>query len=171
MAASRKSMTETLARPGSQYTDDIKRDAMALYVIKGNLKEVARQLDIPRTTLTDWVKSDWGQELIVSIRHEKSDEIDSGFTRILDKTTQVIEDRLENGDFHGYDQDGNILYKPVSMRDAATLMGITFDKQRINRNQATSITASDATLNSLADQFKQAAKYMQAREIEGEIVE
>ena len=59
-------------QPGSQYTDQQRRAVIADYVVTGNISKTAANHSLPRTTVTGWVRSEWGKELIVKIRH--SDE-------------------------------------------------------------------------------------------------
>ena len=59
-------------QPGSQYTDQQRKAVIASYVEMGNVSKVAEIHSLPRTTVTGWVRSEWGKELIVKIRH--SDE-------------------------------------------------------------------------------------------------
>ena len=59
-------------QPGSQYTDQQRRAVIADYAATGNISKTAANYSLPRTTVTGWVRSEWGKELIVKIRH--SDE-------------------------------------------------------------------------------------------------
>ena len=59
-------------QPGSQYTNDQRRAVIADYVVTGNISKTAKMNDLPRTTVTGWVQSEWGKDLTVKIRH--SDE-------------------------------------------------------------------------------------------------
>ena len=59
-------------QPGSQYTDQQRRAVIADYAATGNISKTAANHSLPRTTVTGWVRSEWGKELIVKIRH--SDE-------------------------------------------------------------------------------------------------
>ena len=59
-------------QPGSQYTNDQRQAVIADYVKTGNIGQTAKMNDLPRTTVTGWVQSEWGIEMAVKIRH--SDE-------------------------------------------------------------------------------------------------
>lgn len=68
--------TEIPKQPGSQYTNDQRRAVIADYVVTGNISKTAKMNSLPRTTVTGWVQSEWGKELIVKLR--QSDEQVSG---------------------------------------------------------------------------------------------
>ena len=76
---------------------------------------------------------------------------------MIDKAGQVIEDKLENGDPIVFQGELMTDKKPVSAKDAAWIYGVLFDKQRLNRNEPTSISnnVSSDELNKLKAQFEQ----------------
>lgn len=141
---------------GSKYTHEQRIEVVGTYLVYGNLNKVAELLNIPRRTLTDWKNTDWWQELITKVRQQKEDEIDSTLTRITTRAAQAIENKLENEDDY-------------SIVDAAKVYGIMFDKQRLLRNQPTSIT-SGVTNDQLLDLKAQFEK-LAGKTIEGERVE
>ena len=140
----------------SQYTDEQRREAAAHYVLLGNAKKVSELTNIPRTTLSDWTRCEWWQELTVSIRQEKSDEIDASITNILDAASESLLDRIKDGD-HVLNKDGEVIRLGMKGRDLATVFGITFDKRQIMRNLPTSIKAesTDTRLNQLAEKVRE----------------
>lgn len=141
---------------GSKYTEEQKREALAHYVVIGNVVKVSELVNIPRPTVQGWVRSEWGNAMIISLKQEKQEEIDANLTRILHKATEALEDRIDHGDTV-INKDGETLLKPVSGRDLATISGIMFDKRQILRNMPTSIRAesTDQRLNALADKVRE----------------
>ena len=137
----------------SKYTDTEKLNAAVIYLSFGNLNKTAQATNIPQRTLYDWSKSDWWDKLCTRIRQEKRTEFDAGFTRIIDKAINHIENQLDSGN--------------VSARDAATIMGITFDKRQVLNMQPTSITKS-LNINDLHEQFE---RFMNAKTIDSELVD
>ena len=63
-------------QPGSQYTNDQRKAVIADYVVTGNISKTAKMNNLPRTTVTGWVQSEWGKALFVKLR--QSDEQVSG---------------------------------------------------------------------------------------------
>jgi len=138
---------------GSQYSDEQRKHAALTYLTIGNINKTAQLTNIPQRTLYDWTKTEWWQELTTRIREEKKQEFDSNFTRIIEQCTQTIEKQLENDE--------------VKARDAAMIMGITFDKRQVLNNQPTSISAKSHDISKLQEQFED---YLKAKEIEVEVI-
>ena len=157
------------SRSTSQYTDEQRREAIANYAVLGNCKRVAEQQNIPRKTLSQWLKTDWGIELLASIRHETADEMDAKLSTIVVKALNAIEDRVDNGDVK-LDRDGGQVRVPVGAKDLSVIMGVGYDKMRIGRNQATSISTNSSALDNIAKRLEELAKAEKGKLIEGEWV-
>jgi len=126
--------------PGSHYTDEQRRQAVIGYQVYGSLTHLERQYGIPQQTLSDWKQSEWWDQLSSEVRSEVRDQITATYTRLLQQSQQVIEERLTNGDAV-LTKTGAVIRMPVKMRDAAITMAICFDKRQILMNQPTSISA------------------------------
>ena len=73
---------------------------------------------------------------------------------------------MELGDF-AMTKSGEIIRKPMTARDTVAVVNTVFDKQRLIRNQATSITETQSVedrLKSLAEEF---TKFANASTING----
>jgi hypothetical protein len=78
---------------------------------------VSRLHGIPRITLQVWKTSVWWNDLIAELKVQEKIELSSKMKSIVDAAHTVVANRLENGDAV-IGKDGQIVYKPVSMRDA-----------------------------------------------------
>lgn len=142
---------------GSQYTDDVRVNCAIVWLTYGNVSKTAEATGISRQTIGDWQKKDWWIDLVSKIRQEKKQEFDSGFSRIIEKSMKSIESQL--------DAD------TVSARDAATIMGITFDKRQVLNNRPTNISGKALDINKLQGEF---SKFMEDRIVsiqDGEVEE
>lgn len=142
---------------GSKYTDEQRREVIAHYAVYGSLTKVSELTNIPINTICHWRNhSDWWVDAVAKVREEQKDEIDASLSRILQKSTQRLEERLDVGDAY-ITKDGEKAFKEVSARDLATVTGIMFDKRQIMRNLPTSIKAesTDARLNQLAEKVRE----------------
>lgn len=147
----------------SQYTDEDRRRVIAEYAVLGNQVRVADIVQIPRKTVSGWINSSWGVELLATIRHENQDEFIAGFTAIVRANLSAQADRLENGDVVGLDDDGEPLRQPVRYRDLVVGAGVAVDKLRLLSNQATSITVTDNALINISKQLEAFAVDRQER--------
>ncbi len=73
-------------QPGSQYTNDQRKAVIASYVETGNISQTAKIHSLPRTTVTGWVKSDWGKEMAVKIRHSDEQASATNLTKLNGNT-------------------------------------------------------------------------------------
>lgn len=135
---------------GSKYNKMDREQAVMLYVMFGSINKVSEISNIPAPTLYAWVKTQWWQDITIKVETEKKQELNSNLTRIIDKSLQNIEKSLEFND--------------IKPKDAATIMGICFDKRQILNMKPTNITTS-FKINDLAQQFKD---YIAGKTIEGE---
>src|SRR5262249_55697209 len=117
---------------GSRYSDQQRREAVALYLLHGNWRRGSELSSIPERTLNDWSIQPWFATMLTELRAEKGAELDGVYTRIIDEATAQLLDRLKNGD--PYVVGGEVRRKPVSARDLALVSAITYDKRALARN-------------------------------------
>jgi len=152
MSASQKQML-VLPETNSRYTHEDRYRVVVAYLMYGNMQKVSEIVNIPKRTLQGWTHYEWWSDLITHVRAENTDEFDAGFSRIISKSMKTIEDQLDSGD--------------VKARDAATIMGISFDKRQILNLKPTTITAKATDINHLQEQFE---NYLKAKTIDTEVV-
>lgn len=155
----------------SQYSPQVRQQAIADYAVYGNGRRVSRELGIPAETVQGWIKSEWGQELLTTIRAETQDEMIAGYTKMVKRNLELQHDRLEHGDVVGVSEDGKPLRQAVRYRDLVVGAGIGVDKIRIMCNQATSITATDGALVRISEQLAAYAKDKREKVIEGHTID
>lgn len=141
------------------------------YALVGNASEVERITGIPSATVRKWKTQDWWPQIIDRIRLEADDELDVKFTKVVDKALNLVHDRMERGDFIYDHSRGQLIRKPVSMRDAGSVATTFLDKRQLlrqkldTRTQEASITER---LKNLADQFE---SFTKAKTVSGTKVE
>ena len=141
------------------YDDTAKINAAYLYAASGNYSKVARDTNIPRTTIVSWAKDSpvWVDSL-VKARQEISDEILAYNLEIVIKTNEQIIDRIDNGDTV-LTKDGKQVRVPMKGRDLAVVGGIKEDKARVALGQATSIGVTQDS-RELAEVWKELSRAM-----------
>ena len=173
-----------LAKQGSKYSDEDRRRVAVEYLVTGNMKKVAKRVRIPRRTLVDWKQSEWWDELVAEVRHEKGEELDANLTKLIDSSFEQAQDRVENGDYR-VTKDGKLIRVPMGGRDLVIAGATVYDKQRLHRNEPTSIksdsSSSQATLAFLGkisdkyhealDKIAQEQQIRQVNSIDGECEE
>lgn len=172
-----------MVRQGSKYTDEDRQRVAMEFFVTGNMTRVAENTGIPRTTLIDWKKTEWWDELAVKLRQEKGEELDANLTKLIDSAFEQAQDRVDNGDFRlvktkkaikhddgslEVSEDYELKRVPMGGRDLVIAGGTVYDKQRLHRNQPTSIRADSKSMQSMIDRFEQIERDHQA--IQGSVV-
>jgi hypothetical protein len=103
---------------GGHFTWEKKIDVVTKYMALGNARLVSELTKVPYITLMGWKKEPWWAELIEEVRRTRQGELNTKLSKIVDKSLSVIEDRLENGDIILNNKTGDLIRKPVSLRDA-----------------------------------------------------
>lgn len=147
--------------------------ACAAYMVFGNSRKASDFMGgrVKAGTLRKWVHdSTWWPEVTNAIRKAQGEHFDSKLTQIVDKSADVIMDRLENGD-EVIDSKGNKNRKKVGARDAAIVLGQAFDKRALQRGDPTSRsekTTSDDRLKQIEAKLRSFGA--DAKVIEGEVI-
>ena len=105
-------------REGLYYPDSTKQDACKLWLVTGNLKQVSTSMNIPYDTIKTWRWSRWWDELSQEIRTEGHLQLSAKMQKLADKAMEVTLNRLEVGEPVLNQKTGEVILKPVSMRDA-----------------------------------------------------
>ena len=145
------------AQPGSQYTNDQRIAVIADYSVTGNITKTADLHNMPKQTVSNWAKSDWGIELLGQIRTEKGEELDANLTKLIDSAFEQAQDRIENGDYR-VTKDGKLIRVPMGGYQLVISGATTYDKRQLHRNQPTAISGESETIKALAEQFKQLSR-------------
>jgi hypothetical protein len=154
-----------------RWSDSQKVEAVHTYLILGSLKLVSGALKIPFDTLKVWKASEWWKAMIEDLRVQEDLQLSSRLRKIVEKSYDAVEDRLENGDFVYNQKTGQLRRKPVSMRDAHKVaMDLTAQKEHlIDRHMTTqevSVDKIEKRLAELAESFKRIASSVKAGPIE-----
>lgn len=162
-------------QPGSHYTNEQRRRVIADYFVTGNITKTADMNNMPRRTVGTWIKSDWGVELLAEVRHEKGEEFDAHLTKLIDVSFEEAEDRIKNGDFRlvktkkaikrddgslEVSEDYELKRIPMGGKELVISGATVYDKQRLHRNQPTTIRAETATaeIQSFISEYRKIAQ-------------
>lgn len=132
-------------------------EAATLYAATGNYELTSEKTGVPAKHLRKWSLEPWFREILVQFRQENLTKLESNFTRVIDKAMVEIEERLEKGDVV-LTKGGQLVRKPVAIRDLAIVQAINIDKRQLIRGEPTSrseTTKGDSAklLEDLAEKF------------------
>ena len=106
------------AETNRTWSDKQKIEAVQSYLLLGNLSLTGRVLGISEVTLRKWKASDWWQTVVEDIKLQESIQLSNRLKKIANMTLGVVEDRVENGDYLYDGKTGQMVRKPVSLKDA-----------------------------------------------------
>lgn len=134
-----------------------KMDVVARYMLLGNLRVVSEQLDIPYATLADWKRSEWWPDMVEQLRRQKKQKTADTLGKVIETSVDILQDRLENGDWVYDQKTGQAVRKPVSAKDAQTITNQLLQRQAqlediIDKNSHKQETVQE-TLALLAKEF------------------
>jgi len=130
-----------IVKTGSKYSDEQRKEVAVLYAIHGNMKKVARQSGVPRTTIIHWQKQPWWNELISEIRSAKAAEHRAKYSELVDKAQQQTLDKLPE----------------ATAQQAMVIAGIATDKLYRADNLPSTLIGSVGSIDDLAKEFNKLA--------------
>lgn len=151
-----------------RYNDNQKLEAVTTYLMLGNLSLTASLLKININTLKLWKKSQWWKDIEIDLRTQEDLQLSKRLQNIVTKSLDVVEDRMENGDFVYDQKTGRMKRKPVNMRDAAKVMLDLQDRREVLidrhvNNESVTTDKIDQTLKNLAEEFARIANQVTAK--------
>lgn len=138
---------------GRRWGTSQKVEAVTTYLMLGNLTLTANLVKIPRNTLKQWKAMEWWKEMEAELRVQDDLQLGNRLKKIISKSYDVIEDRLENGDFIYDSKEGCLKRKPVSMKDTHLVARDLIDKREllIDRHLEEKSVSEDKVAKTLAD--------------------
>jgi hypothetical protein len=95
----------------------------------GNARLVSELTGVPYQTILDWRKTDWWIELMDELKQIKRSKSGAKLAEIIEVGTDIIMDRLTNGDIVLNNKTGELTRKQVSLRDAAQAVNNLITRQ------------------------------------------
>ena len=144
------------------YRWEKKVEVVTAYLALGNVPAVQAATGVPFNTIHYWKKMDWWKELVAEIQESEDLELNAKLKGVVEKSLHVVQDRLENGDFQYDPKTGQMVRKPVSMKDAAKVQADAQAQRVILRDIHQRPTLSNESvaenLKKIALTFEQLAK-------------
>lgn len=167
-------------KPGDlqKYVDDpahgqaLKEAAFKIWWKNRRLDEVSRALGVSADTVRQWRMSPWWEKRYNQEDMQGMDVADAKLDRIVEKATDIMEDRLDNGDIF-YDQKNcKEVRVPVKLVTAAKVLeSATQSKETLREiNSRVAQSSMEDNLKQLLLEFR---KFSEAKDItpETEIIE
>lgn len=145
----------------NSYSWEKKYEVVTQMLACGNARLVSTLTGVSPITITSWKKQPWWAELEDEIKREKTLSLNTKLSKIISKSLDILEDRLENGNTK-MTKDGTLVKVPVELKDAAKVTNDLLTRQHILEKtmDGGSIEASSVqdTLEALKKEFSKWAK-------------
>lgn len=150
---------KTKAHQPGWWPDKKKIEVVTAWMSLGSIPLASATTGVPIETIRTWRRMPWWADMVQNIKDEDNQELDTKFTKIVRKTLDVIEDRIDNGNFQLDPKTGRVVRVPVNLRDTHRVMSDLVDKRRVLRNEPTQITSVEGVNDKLAKLATQFAEF------------
>jgi len=176
----------------SKYSDEDRRRVAIEYHIHGTQTKASKITGVPQTTIADWLKTEWFEDLSKALHVQTEKKILAKNQEIIDASQDELLDRVLNGDSKlvktkkviEHDdgssevvEDYELKRVPMPGRDLNITSGTMQDKRRTQLNLPTSISSNQKSqdqLKAVMDDLLSGAKAYdekRANSINGECTE
>jgi hypothetical protein len=105
-----------------RWSDRQKIEAVTTFLmLGGNVIMTSVTSGIPEDTIYKWKATEWWNTMVNDLKQEERLVLSSKLKKVVDKSWDVVADRLEQGDWIYDQKKGEMRRKPVSLRDAANV--------------------------------------------------
>jgi len=136
--------------------------AVTAYLGLGNAELVGALVKVPSGTIRAWKKEPWWADLEAQLRDEENVRADKKLTSVVDRTMDLLADRVENGDFVWDSKNSKLERRPLLARDGVRVLGELFDRReflrRARQEKELNVQNVEQTLLRVAEQFIKIAK-------------
>ena len=119
------------AKTNKSWSDKQKIEAVQSWLLLGNLALTSRVLGIPEVTLRLWKTTDWWKTTVAELKAQEDIQMSARLKKIVDASLAAVEDRLVNGDLMYDQKSGELIRKPVNIRDAHKVAVDLMDKKAV----------------------------------------
>ena len=143
-----------------RWTWEDKLTVATKYMQLGNMRLVSELTEVPYQTIADWRKTEWWPQLCDEIKQIKRSKMGAKLEEVLELSVAEVQDRLQNGDWVLDRKTGDMVRKPVSLRDAAQVTNQLITRQIQMEELAEKLTnRKDTVKDTLAYLAKEFAKF------------
>lgn len=162
----RKHLVRSRRKPMSyknnkEYSDEQKIELIKMYLLTGNLAFSAASLSIPEITARQWKNTNWWKETEHELRLQQDFEVNAHLSKIVEKSLEVVADRLQGGDYIYDSKIGKMVRRPVSAIQANKIVQDMLDRRDLLDKKTTTGASQEVAIDKfvqLAEKFAQLAQ-------------
>lgn len=158
------------------HPDSKKLEVVTTYLALGKVPMVEAVTGVPRATIRQWKMQPWWAEMVNQIQTESDQELDSKLSKIIERSLDAVNERIENGEFILDSKSGTVKRVPVKLKDVHRVAVDLLDKRDLIRERPLKEKEQEVqidVLKKLANQFSDWVKVHIKKEpivVEGEVL-
>lgn len=143
----------------TQWPMEKRIEVITQYLAIGNMRIVSAATGVPYSLIRAWKALPWWKEYEYEIKNAKRSDTNNKLSKIIEKSLAIVEDRLENGEIILNNKTGELIRKPVSLKDTLKVSTDLFnqqtqlEKQKIDESSLQQQDTIQDTLKHLALEF------------------
>lgn len=158
------------------WPDTIRKKVVKTWLQTGNLTITAQLCKVPLDTVENWrYRQAWWKEYVQKFREEADAGMATRIEKLLGKTVEELEDRINNGDEVFDQRTGESTRVKVKVRDLNTTMKVLTDRHDVLIDRAKQETQATELINDkltkLASAFERFANKGKLTHLEGDIID
>lgn len=157
---------------GHKWSVEKKIEVVTMWLAIGNLRLVSAATGVDYGLIRSWKLLPWWADLVAEIRASRDILVDNKLSKIVDKTLNLVEDRIDNGDIVYDRKSQEIVRKPLSAAVAHKIGNdlisrqIDISQKRVDETAVQKTEKIEDTLRLLAIEF---ARFNTRRTIDVEV--
>lgn len=145
------------------WSDKQKLETVQTYLMFGNLAQTARILNIPEATVYRWRMTSWWKEIEGELKTQDELQLSAKLKRTMERSMDLVDERLENGDYLYDQKTGQMKRKPVSMKDAHRVSMDLLAKRDLILNRNVPDASEEQMSDKLLKMMQQFAEFAQKK--------
>ena len=139
------------------WTWDSKVAFVQRMLIHGNIRKASEELSIPITTINSWKTSEWFPQLVSEVKLQQKLETSNKLNQVVERGLDIVMDRMVNGDYVLNNKTGEVIRKPVQLRDASRvatdILGKKLILEKTQTEEHVQVDTVNDTLKKLASEY------------------
>lgn len=148
----------SVEKVNNQWSAEAKQHVAVLLLTAGNAREVSKITGVPYETIMDWKKSEEWDAIQAKAKQLRNEQLQRGLYSLTDLALEKTRDRLEHGEWILNNKTGEMVRKPVSLRDTARVLESSIDRV-VKLDHGVSAIQNQSTNEILKDLAVQFAKF------------
>ena len=124
--------------------------------------------------MAKWKASDWWRDAVTKVQEEDNVQLDAKLSKVLEKSLDAVNDRIENGDYIYNMKTGKLNRVPAKLKDVHRVTSDLIDRRHLLRKQPQiqeSIQNTEQRLLKLAEAFAQFVGKPKEEKVVNEVID